>query len=58
MGDAKLGLVETHFAEIIWAHEPIGSRELAEICSRELNWKRPTTYNVLRSCVRKVFFKM
>ena len=26
MGDAKLGLVETHFAEIIWAHEPIGSR--------------------------------
>ena len=30
MGDAKLGLVETHFAEIIWAHEPIGSRELSE----------------------------
>ena len=57
MGDAKLGLVETHFAEIIWAHEPIGSRELAEICSRELNWKRPTTYNVLRKLCEKGIFQ-
>lgn len=57
MGDAKLGVVETHFAEIIWAHEPIGSRELAEICSRELNWKRPTTYNVLRKLCEKGIFQ-
>lgn len=57
MGDTKLGVVETHFAEIIWKHEPIGSRELAEICNRELNWKRPTTYNVLRKLCEKGIFK-
>lgn len=57
MGDIKLGLVETHFAEIIWKHEPVGSRELAEICSRELNWKRPTTYNVLRKLCEKGIFQ-
>ena len=34
MGDSKIGVVETRFAEIIWRNEPIGSRELAEICSK------------------------
>lgn len=57
MGDSKLGMVETHFAEIIWKHEPIGSRELAEICAKELSWKRPTTYNVLRKLCEKGIFQ-
>lgn len=56
MEDIKLGVVESHFADIIWANEPIGSRELARICERELNWKRPTTYTVLRKlCERGLF---
>lgn len=57
MGEMKLGLVETHFAEIVWENEPIGSRELAEICNKELNWKRPTTYNVLRKLCEKGIFQ-
>lgn len=57
MGDSKLGVVETRFAEIIWQHEPIGSRELAELCNKELNWKRPTTYNVLRKLCEKGIFQ-
>lgn len=57
MGDSKIGVVETRFAEIIWRNEPIGSRELAEICSKELNWKRPTTYNVLRKLCDKGIFQ-
>ena len=57
MRDSKLGVVETRFAEIIWAHEPIASRELSEICNRELNWKRPTTYNVLRKLCEKGIFQ-
>lgn len=57
MGDSKIGVVETRFAEIIWRNEPIGSRELAEICSKELNWKRPTTYNVLRKLCGKGIFQ-
>lgn len=57
MEDLKLGVVETRFAELIWEHEPLGSRELANICQRELNWKRPTTYNVLRKLCDKGIFQ-
>ena len=57
MAEWKLGMVESRFADIIWQHEPIHSRELAVICGRELNWKRPTTYNVLRKLCEKGIFK-
>lgn len=57
MIDTNLGVVETHFANIIWQHEPIHSRELAKICTEELNWKRPTTYNVLRKLCEKGIFQ-
>lgn len=56
MEDIKLGVVESHFADIIWKNEPIKSRDLAKICEKELNWKRPTTYTVLRKlCERGLF---
>lgn len=56
MEEIKLGVVEAHFADIIWANEPIGSRELSRICEKELSWKRPTTYTVLRKlCERGLF---
>ena len=57
MTDLKLGAVETRFAELIWQSAPSGSRELAELCARELSWKRPTTYNVLRKLCEKGIFK-
>ena len=56
MEDMKLGLVESHFADIVWKNEPIHSRKLTEICEKELNWKRTTTYTVLKKlCDRKIF---
>ena len=56
MEDIKLGVVESRFADIIWKNEPVKSRELAKICEEELNWKRPTTYTVLRKlCERGLF---
>ena len=56
MDDKKLGLVESKFADIIWAHAPIHSRELVKLCEEELNWKKPTTYTVLRRlCERGIF---
>ncbi len=57
MSDLTLGVVEERFAELIWQHEPIGSRALAELCERELSWKRPTTYNVLRKLCEKGIFQ-
>lgn len=56
MEELKLGLVESRFAEIIWANEPLPSRELVKLCQQELNWKKPTTYTVLRKlCERGIF---
>ena len=56
MDDKKLGLVESRFADIIWSHEPLPSRELVKLCEQELNWKKPTTYTVLRKlCERGLF---
>ncbi len=57
MEDLKLGVVEERFAELIWQNEPLSSRELARICERELDWKRPTTYNVLRKLCEKGIFQ-
>lgn len=56
MEDTKLGVVETHFAEIIWANEPLASGELVKLCTRELGWKKSTTYTVLKKlCERGLF---
>ena len=53
MQEIELGVVQERFADLVWAHEPIGSGELVKLCQRELNWKKPTTYTVLRKLCEK-----
>ena len=53
MKEIDLGAVQERFADIVWKHEPIASGDLAKICEKELNWKRPTTYTVLRKLCEK-----
>ncbi len=53
MKDIELGLIQERFADIVWKHEPVGSGELVKICEKELNWKKPTTYTVLRKLCEK-----
>lgn len=56
MGKMNLGTVETAFADIIWKNEPLTSSELVALCAKELNWKKSTTYTVLRRlCDRGIF---
>lgn len=56
MDDFRLGYVESKFADIIWAHAPLSSRELVQLCETELQWKKSTTYTVLRRlCERGIF---
>ena len=56
MDDLKLGVVESKFADIIWNHEPLHSRDLVKLCEAQLHWKKPTTYTVLRKlCERGIF---
>ena len=57
MSDLELGEVQSAFADIIWAHEPIGSGELVKLCEKELHWKKPTTYTVLRKLCEKGLFR-
>lgn len=57
MKDMKLGVIETRFAEIIWANEPLTTNQLIRLCAEELEWKRTTTYTVLKKLCDKGIFK-
>ena len=53
MKEIELGAVQERFADLVWANEPIASGELVKLCERELHWKKPTTYTVLRRLCEK-----
>ena len=56
MDDMKLGYVESRFADIIWRSEPLTSGQLVKLCQQELEWKKSTTYTVLKKlCERGIF---
>ena len=56
MEKLKLGEMEQRLADLIWKHEPMSSRELTEFCAAEFDWKRTTTYTMLkRLCERGMF---
>lgn len=55
--DTKLGAVETQFADIIWENEPLSSGELVKLCEKKLEWKKSTTYTVLKKLCEKGIFK-
>jgi len=44
----KLFDAEYKFMSIVWEHEPINSTELTRICEKELGWKKPTTYSMIK----------
>lgn len=39
---------EYRFCEILWENEPITSSELVRLCNEKLDWKKSTTYTVIR----------
>lgn len=56
MSELTMGAIESRFAEMIWQREPIGSTELVKLAAKELDWKKSTTYTVLRRlCERGIF---
>lgn len=52
----ELGEVQERFAKLIWDNAPISSGDLVKICQKELDWKKPTTYTVLRKLCEKGLF--
>ena len=57
MADLRLGPVESRFAELIWDGELISSTELVHLAERELEWKKSTTYTVLKRLCEKGIFQ-
>jgi len=56
MEELRLGMVESQFADIIWENAPLSTKELVALCAQRLNWKRTTTYTVLKKlCDRGIF---
>lgn len=56
MTQYKLGEVESAFAALIWDNEPLTSSRLVELCADRLDWKKSTTYTILRRlCQRGIF---
>ena len=51
-----MGEMEQKFADLIWEQAPIGSGELTKLCEKAFEWKRTTTYTMLkRLCQRGLF---
>lgn len=51
-----MGTLESRFADLIWNHEPMASKDLIKMAEKELNWKSSTSYTVLkRLCERGIF---
>ena len=48
METPKIFESEYRFCRILWAHEPVTSRELVDLCAEQLGWKPTTTYTVLK----------
>lgn len=57
MEERKLGPVELRFAELIWENAPISSGELVKLCAWELEWKKSTTYTVLKKLCEQGLFQ-
>ena len=56
MSELRMGTAEARFADIIWKNEPIASGELAKIANAEFEWKKTTSFTVLkRLCERGIF---
>lgn len=53
MDETRLGAVEAQFADIIWENAPLSSGCLVKLCQEKLEWKKSTTYTVLKKlCTR------
>ena len=56
MIDFKIGSAGAHFADLIWENEPITSSQLAMLGEEKFDWKKTTSFTVLkRLCDRGMF---
>ncbi len=57
MKEYQLTQAEQKLAEIIWDNAPISSSLLVELCEKQLQWKKSTTYTMLKRLEGKGVFE-
>lgn len=57
MEKMRLGNIESRFADIVWERAPLSTSELIKLCEAEFDWKRTTTYTVLKRLSERGIFK-
>lgn len=57
MDERRLGTLEARFADMIWDNEPVSTSSLVKLGQEMLNWKRTTTYTVLKRLCEKGLFQ-
>ena len=55
MKEIQLAPVEEQFVKLVWENEPVSSTRLVALAAEHLEWKKSTTYTVIkRLCERGV----
>ena len=49
----KLFEGEYRFMQLIWEHAPINSGELVNLCAKAFDWKKSTTYTMIKKLCEK-----
>ncbi len=57
MSTPKIHESEYRFCLIMWEHEPVTAAELARLCNEQLEWKRTTTYTVIKRLAERGVLK-
>lgn len=55
--DIKLTAAEEKLAALIWSSAPLTSPDLVALAEKEMDWKKSTTYTVLKKLCDKGVFK-
>ena len=53
MNTPKIHESEYRFCLILWEHEPVTTVELVKLCQQQLEWKRTTTYTVIKRLAQR-----
>ena len=57
MKDLKLAESEYRFMKIVWENQPLTSASLVKLCADRFDWKKSTTYTVLKRLCEKQMVK-
>lgn len=57
MSIPKIYESEYRFCLILWEYEPISSSELVKLCAKRLEWKKSTTYTVIKRLTERGVIK-